>query len=476
MNTFQKIIKNIGTLSISYGITYILGFFILIYSARYLGVENFGILSFALAFTGIFGVFIDIGTSMLTTRELARDKSLTGKYISNLITIRIILSVIVFLTIALVINLLGYNETTIDVVYFIALYNVGLIFSQLFYAIFQAYQKMEYQALGNILYYVILFLGVLIIIHYQLSLIEFAIIYAIVGLIIIGYTFLMFTKKFFTPKLKFNFDFFKSIIVIAWPFAITGISINLYNWIDTILLSIIIGQQAVGLYNASYKLMLFLITIPIVINMALFPVMSKFYNSSHKSLKFSFEKLVKILSLISIPIGFGTLLLANNIINFIYGYQFIDSVIALQILIWSTVIIFIRNPYENLLESSNKQSLVSKAFVIGIIFNIIANLLIIPKYSYIGTSIVNVITDLIIFILLIYSTSRIDFSISRNIQISLVKITFASLLMDLIIKCIINLNIFLTILIGIIIYLIIIISLRVLDDTEKQMIRSIFNK
>jgi len=207
MNTFQKIIKNIGTLSISYGITYILGFFILIYSARYLGVENFGILSFALAFTGIFGVFIDIGTSMLTTRELARDKSLTGKYISNLITIRIILSVIVFLTIALVINLLGYNETTIDVVYFIALYNVGLIFSQLFYAIFQAYQKMEYQALGNILYYVILFLGVLIIIHYQLSLIEFAIIYAIVGLIIIGYTFLMFTKKFFTPKLKFNFDF-----------------------------------------------------------------------------------------------------------------------------------------------------------------------------------------------------------------------------------------------------------------------------
>ena len=89
--------------------SYILGLFFVMYTARYLGVEGFGInpfrksvyktfrksfikkasrkmlrISFALAFTGIFGVFSDLGLSTLTAREAARDKSLARKYFGNI--------------------------------------------------------------------------------------------------------------------------------------------------------------------------------------------------------------------------------------------------------------------------------------------------------------------------------------------------------------------------------------------------------
>jgi len=60
--------------------SYIIGFFFIMHTARYLGAAGFGILSFALAFTGIFGVFSDLGLSTLTIREVARDKSLASKY------------------------------------------------------------------------------------------------------------------------------------------------------------------------------------------------------------------------------------------------------------------------------------------------------------------------------------------------------------------------------------------------------------
>ena len=53
MKTIQRISKNVGVLFISQILSYSL-VFTLIYTARYLGVEGFGILSFALAFTGIF--------------------------------------------------------------------------------------------------------------------------------------------------------------------------------------------------------------------------------------------------------------------------------------------------------------------------------------------------------------------------------------------------------------------------------------
>jgi len=78
MNTIQRIAKNTGVLLVSQIASYILGFFFVIYTARYLGAEGFGILAFALAFTGVFGVFADLGLRQLTVIAVAREKSQAG--------------------------------------------------------------------------------------------------------------------------------------------------------------------------------------------------------------------------------------------------------------------------------------------------------------------------------------------------------------------------------------------------------------
>ncbi len=61
MNVIQRIAKNTMVLLLSGIVSKALGFFYVMYTARYLGAEEFGVLSFALAFTGIFGVFTDLG-------------------------------------------------------------------------------------------------------------------------------------------------------------------------------------------------------------------------------------------------------------------------------------------------------------------------------------------------------------------------------------------------------------------------------
>ena len=72
MTVAQRIAKNTALLSISQILIYILTFFYTIYIARYLGAEGFGILSFALAFSGIFSIFADLGLNTLTVRELSK--------------------------------------------------------------------------------------------------------------------------------------------------------------------------------------------------------------------------------------------------------------------------------------------------------------------------------------------------------------------------------------------------------------------
>ena len=122
MSSAQKIAKNTGVLLLSRIVCYVLGFIYVIYSARYLGAANFGILSFAIAFTGIFEVFVDLGLNSLATREVARNKSLAIKYINNIIVIKTILSILNFLIIAILVNLLGYPLQTIEVDYLLSMY------------------------------------------------------------------------------------------------------------------------------------------------------------------------------------------------------------------------------------------------------------------------------------------------------------------------------------------------------------------
>ncbi|MGB2842408.1 MAG: oligosaccharide flippase family protein [Halobacteriota archaeon] len=76
MNTVQAIAKNTAALAISHIITSILGFFLLIYLARYLGEVGFGKYSFALSFTTLFVVFANLGMNNYIIRELARNKNL----------------------------------------------------------------------------------------------------------------------------------------------------------------------------------------------------------------------------------------------------------------------------------------------------------------------------------------------------------------------------------------------------------------
>ena len=108
MNTVQPIAKNTGVLAISQVITSILGFFLLIYIARYLGEVGFGKYSFALSFTTLFTIVANLGMNNYIIREIARNKELTNEYLTNVSLIKFILSFLAFGFIALTINLMDY--------------------------------------------------------------------------------------------------------------------------------------------------------------------------------------------------------------------------------------------------------------------------------------------------------------------------------------------------------------------------------
>ena len=246
MSGIRSVAKNTGVLFVSQIISYILGFFFIMYITRYLGPEEYGILSFALAFTTIFGIMADLGLSQFIVREISRDPSLAPKYLGNALGIKIIASLLTFILAALIINGLNYPTKTVDVVYLIALYVLFNSFIQLFYSLFQSYEKMEYQAIGLVLTNILLLVLALLGIHLNMDLVYFALVYFIVSLIILIYVAVVSLRKFIIPKIEFDLDFSRKVLGESLFFVLAMVFTEIYFNIDSVMISLLVGNTAVG--------------------------------------------------------------------------------------------------------------------------------------------------------------------------------------------------------------------------------------
>lgn len=470
MSMIKKLAKNTGYLFLSQILSYLFGFLYVMYSARYLGADDFGIISFALAFTGIIGILADLGLNTLTVREIAREKDLTGRYIGNILIIKIILSIITFGIIGLIINILGYPETTKIVVYLFALSAILGSFYGVFNAIFQAFQEMEYISISTILNSVLLLLITLYAIHKGYDVTAFAFIYFLVNLLIFFYCLFISLTKFPRPKINLDFGFWKFLIKESFPISLATIFTTIAFRIDAVMLSIIIGTLAVGWYSAAYRLMEALIVIPAVFALAIFPLFSKFHKTSKKSLEIAFQKSFKFLFILGLPIAVGTSLLAEQIISIIYQSGYNESIIVLQIVIWAIPFIYISYISRIIFVSINQQNLLFKLNFFAMIINIILNLILIPTLSFIGASIVTVITEMIYFTISYHYLSQ--FVSNVDLKNSCLKPIIASLTMGLFI-ILVNINFFLEVLVAAVIYIILLILFKTLNSSDYKILAEI---
>jgi O-antigen/teichoic acid export membrane protein len=440
--------------------------------ARYLGVTGYGLLSTAIAFTGVFAPLTSLGLTTLATREVARDKSLASKYLGNLLIIEIALAIGTFCLIALAAYVLRYPQETIILIYVLALSVVCAGFTGVFYSLFQAFERMEYQSIGLILSTVATFIVVIWGITAGLGVVWFAFAYFGGSLAVTIYSLIVYSTKFSLPHIEIDIKFWKTIFPEALPFALTGLFVTIYFYIDSVLLSVMKGAEAVGLYNAPYRLIALLLFIPAIISTAVFPAMSRFHATANDSFRLIYKRYFKYMAIVSVPIGIGTTLLASQIITLIFGVAYGSSAIALQILIWATVFIFLAAAFARLFETSNRQMIVTKITAVGMVENATLDVLLIPRFSYVGTSIATAATELTLLLLCVFVSSRITYPLSKKDLANLVKISAASLLMGLFIVYLGNLKL-LSVFPAVLLYFAMLYLFRVVDKEDIAMFRNI---
>jgi len=471
MTSAKKIISNIFILYLAAIFGNILTLTLILAISRFLGADGLGKYSFAIAFVGLFSIISDLGVGTLMKRDLVKNSKNKVSYVGNILTLKFILN---FLIILICLISIYFTDKSFEVRAIVMIYAFTLFLEYInwvFYGLYQIYQKIEYQALIITIERIISVGGGIILLLLGQKLISIFMLIFISYLISFTISLIITNRKICKIRPQFDIKFSIQIIIRALPFWFSTIFLSLYSKADVILLKFFKTYDIVGFYSAAYKLIDGLSVIPAVVTIVIFPVMVKFHVENQNRLQVLFQTSIKYLFLISFPIAIGTTMLADRIINLLYGKEFVSSALALQILIWAEVLIFINAITAQLLNAIDKEKAFAFSAGFCLIFNIILNLMLIPILSFIGSAITVLLTQIALFILFYLHITKKGYHL--NLKNMGVTPFFACAIMILTILALRNANLFLIIPISAIIYFSILFFGRSFSKEEINLFRSI---
>ena len=475
MEKVKIIAKNTFILIATKAICNGLYFVTFIYIAKHLGSTDFGKLSFALAFTLVAGLLSDFGIKTYILREVAKDKSNLDTYLGNTLLIKSVFALINFILIFIIINILNYPSETVSVIYILSLSIIANSFTLLGNFIFRALAKTKYELLVSFVGRVFFLCLSLLCILFNLGLIPISLAFLGGNIISFLLCWIIIFKKFSRPKLEINFALWKLILKNSFPFVMTEIFTEIYFRIDLIMLSMMKGDTVVGFYNAAYQLIEGLAKlIPSSFMGALLPILSYYFISSEESFKNYLQKGFEILIILALPLTIGLFMLSERFTLLIYGKEFFPSIKALQILSTSLIFIFINSLLGTALTSINKQHLWTIGAGICMVVNIVLNFILIPPFSYVGSSYATVITEGVLFLSGIWFLKQY-ISVPFN-YLLLGKVLIGCLVMSVLIYNLKFISLPLLIPVGIVTYLIPLFLLNTFSAVEIKIVKEIFAK
>ena len=387
----------------------IVGIFIIRALMHYLSPFEYGCYSIALAYLQVFGIVADFGLYLLTLDYLGQinkqeNKKIREKqtlfFLNRMFTLRFF-SALLFYGLSVLISL--FFPWPIQVKLAITLLSLALFFStlvQMLSAYWQKELKTQRIALGEVLGKIVIFVVLLFLISQKVGF------YWIISVFIFGsfVNFLILFPFFGKKKIHFCFDwkFFKNIFQRAWPIGL-AITFNvLYFKADTLILSFYYPAEVVGLYGAPYRILEVLIAIPPFFLGLIMPKVAecKVQNKKQEIVQ-HLQKSFDFLLMLSLPLIFATQVLGKRIMYFMGGENYLVSGDILRILIIAAGILFIGEMFKQLVIMFGQEKPVLKLYFITTAFALLGYFLFIPYFAYWGASIITLLSEFLMFILLL---------------------------------------------------------------------------
>ncbi|MCX6796298.1 MAG: flippase, partial [Candidatus Falkowbacteria bacterium] len=395
----SNIAKNTSYFTLALVIQKVITFSYFILLARNLIPEDLGKYYFAISFTTIFAIFIDLGLANVLTREVAKDQNAAGKLLSNVLAIKIPLAILSLLVLVSIINWLHYPELTKILVYISCISMILDSFTLTFFAVVRGCHNLAYESIAAVVFQIIVLIFGWLVIFHNLGLKWLMLALALASIFNFLYSLTIVSSRL---KIKIwqpiDKKLMQTIITIAIPFALFGIFQRLYTYLDTVLLSVFAGDKYVGLYQVAFKFVFALQFLPMAFTASVYPAFADYWARNREQLAITFERAMNYLIIISLPISFGIISISDKIV-LIFKPEYMAALPALNIIMIALIFLFVNYPIGSLLNACDRQKRNTINMAITLVISILLNLILIPKLQTLGASITVVVSNFIMLIL-----------------------------------------------------------------------------
>lgn len=377
--------------------------FVGVYVARYLGPEQFGLLSYASSFVGLFSALATLGLNNIVVRELVKKPERRDELLGTAFWLKIGGAGLMWISIATAIPFTQndtYENTLIAIIAFSAIFQAFNVIN--FH--YQAQVQSKYVVYANFAQLVVSSIAKLSFVAIKAPLIWFAGVYLLDAVVLaIGLITIYLHKTGKVWFLQWKWSVASALLRDSWPLILSGMLVSIYMKIDQVMIKEMLGTKEVGLYAAAVKLSEAWYFLPVLITNSLFPAIIKAKEVSEEFYYNRLQKLYDLMVGMAIAIALPMTFLSDWIVNLLYGGEYNEAGNILMVHIWAGVFIF-------LLVASGKWLIVEKmtkyAFYrnfFGAITNLVLNYFLIKEFGVIGAAWATLLSYMLASYLIDYS-------------------------------------------------------------------------
>jgi O-antigen/teichoic acid export membrane protein len=423
-SSFKKYLANTSWLFFERILRILISFIVTIYVVRYLGPKDFGLYSYVLSFFWLFGSLSTLGLEAISTREIVKHPDRKDEVNGTVFFLRLIGSIAAIVLIGLTLFLTGEETYTAMLI---------LIGSGSF--LFQSFSVIEYYFRGKVeAKYNAYALSASVVLSSILKIIfvltEASLMYFLLAVVFeyfalaVGLVLVYHSQKLSVFNWKYSGELASSLLKDSWPLILSGLVVMVYMRIDQIMIKNMIGEEAVGYYSAAVRLCEAWYFIPVTLCNSIFPAIVNAKNVSEEFYNNRMQKLYDLLTWLAIGIAIPVTIFSNQIIQVLFGNEFSSAAPVLTIYIWAGVSVFLGVASSQYLINENLTKLSFIRTLVGMILNVVLNIIFIPLYGIIGSAVATLISyTLVIFALSFHKNYILQF---RMMMKSIFGFTLAS--------------------------------------------------
>ncbi len=392
---FKSLMSNFSFLFLINIANYIFPLLTIPYLVRILGIEKFGLLSFATSIITYFMILSDYGFNLSATKEISINRNKRDKIneiFSSVMILKVIIMVIGFIILLLILLLTPRFNTY----WYIFLFSYGNVLGQVLFPIwfFQGLEKMKVVSILNIISKCIFTIAIFLFIKKESDFFLVPI-FSSLGFVVIGLVSLFIVvfkyKVSFIPQKKSNlYKYLKD----GWSLFISNISVTLYTTTTITFLGFYTNNTIVGYYSVADKIISVVRSIISPVSQVLYPYLCNLSQENPRKVLDINKKLAIYGGFVMLICSVVIYFFASNIMFLIFHNKDSESIGVLKILAIIPFLVFLHTVFAlftMIVFGKNKEY--RRIIVSAAVLNLVLCCITIPLFGFIGAAIASVIVE-----------------------------------------------------------------------------------